>query len=322
MATETTIDAPPTLQQAFADAKAEHSASAEHATAASARTEPETTSATNTPDSAASSATPSGDSDLISDAEYQALASQHPDDPVALRKALQGVFTKKTQALAEQRRAIEPYAEVLEAFEQDPHGTIRALARQHGLTIAEATQAVADATQTSAVDDGVAAFKAALGPDLDFLADRLAPAAKAMAEAVARQLIDERVAPLAEQQDTLLTRAATEQTNAIMQTFTQKRPDWSQHEAKMMEIGSKLQPNGMDEIEYLDTLYLLATKDTAQGDAVKRTVERMVRGAQEAEGQTRRVPESQVTRTTTKPLTFREAYEEAKRDVASGAAVR
>lgn len=313
-ATPSTDTAVPTLQQAFIEAKAEHSAPAERAQPVSDGPESETADPSNE-SQPETSTEPAGDpSDLISDAEYQALVAKHPNDPGRVAKELKAVFTKKTQALAEQRKVLAPYADLIEAYEQDPVTVLRDLASQQGLRFADPEP---QATTQSIVDDAVGAFRQALGPELDFLADKLAPAVQALAESVAGRVVTESVGPLADSQQSLLTRAAHEQTASVMQTFGTKHPDWPQHEAKIVELGSKLHPQGMDELEYLDLLYTLATKDVAAGETAKRAVAKMVRGAAEAEGKTRSVPDSQVSKTTNKPLTFREAYEEAKREHAA-----
>lgn len=55
-------------------------------------------------------------------------------------------YTRKTQELAEQRNQLGYWAQVQQAMQVDPQATIALLARQHGLTIAQATQAVQENT--------------------------------------------------------------------------------------------------------------------------------------------------------------------------------
>ena len=71
--------------------------------------------------------------DLIFDPqEYQRLTADLPDNlkgqAEALRKSLQGAFTKKTQSIAEQRKKIEAY----DAFTQNPVQALEQFARQYG----------------------------------------------------------------------------------------------------------------------------------------------------------------------------------------------
>ena len=53
-------------------------------------------------------------------------------------KQMQADYTKKMQAIAADRHKLEAY----NAFEQNPEGTIRQLAQQYGLSLAEARQVV------------------------------------------------------------------------------------------------------------------------------------------------------------------------------------
>ena len=314
-----------TIQQAFEQAKTEHSAPAERAEPAVASPEsPASPSPDETP--AASPETTTADttdrsSDLISDAELSALQLTHKDDPAALAKALKGRYTQKTQALAEERKAVadlQQHAEFLRAFKTDPEGTLRAEAARRGLQIGapiQETKAVEQAK--SVVDDAVAQFKTALGPDLDFLGDALAPAVKAMAETIAKQTVEHATAPLKSAQDTLLTKAAEEQTTAVMQAFAAKHPDWTQHEPAMMKIAATLKPNGMAESEYLDTLYTLATLDIQKAEAVKVATERITRVAKTAETRTDGTPEKRVDTSSRKVSSIAEAFAEAKAEAAS-----
>jgi hypothetical protein len=57
--------------------------------------------------------------------------SKVPEELKPIYKAMQAAYTKKTQALAEQRKKIEAY----DAFARDPVGTLEQLARQYGYTL-------------------------------------------------------------------------------------------------------------------------------------------------------------------------------------------
>jgi len=319
----------PTLQQAFASARAEHSeppakAPSEHAPPPDTASPGEPT-ADQPPAKPTAPASPSSPTradvdltdltNLISDEEYQALATTHKDDPVALRKALLGVWTKKTQGLSELKKTIEPYADLISDFEEDPEKTLGVLAAQYGKRLTPFEGEPAKPATETVVDTAVAKFRTALGDEYGFLADALAPAVKALAEDVAKGIVSEQVAPLKSAQEGLVSRAAREQTATIMQTFTAKHPTWQQHEAEMMRIGARLQPKGMEELEYLETLFHLATKDRAVSTGVQKVVERMVTDAEQAEGAERPTSESRVKVTSPKRPTFHEAAEAARRGV-------
>ena len=65
-----------------------------------------------------------------------------PEELQGQYKAFQSDYSKKTAALADQKRELEGFSAIRDQFNLDPQGTIRNLAQQHGLSIAEATAAV------------------------------------------------------------------------------------------------------------------------------------------------------------------------------------
>jgi hypothetical protein len=274
-----TSDASP-FQHAFARAKEEHSKTA--ATPASdeqalgddeASTDDEAAAETDTATdeqpaaSATTTTTATADTTLVSDEEFTTLSTKHANDPAALRKALEGVFTKKTQALAEKRKAVErfeSYAPVLEAYESDPLALIRFLAEENGVELVTKDAATKPATGTAtttaetktAVDGILDTFRQQLGPELEYLADGLAPAIKGLVESLTKSTVEEATKPLKAHTDQLLTKAAVEQTETVMKSFGDKRPDWKTHEPAMLALAQKIQPNGMTELEFLDHLYV------------------------------------------------------------------
>lgn len=315
---------PVSIQQAFEQAKAEHSAPQNEPAATEAS--PDATGAATTPDEAKTeppvteAVTPETD-DLISDADLASLKTKHGNDPDALAKELKAVFTKKTQALAEQRKSVEAlseYSDFIADLRKDPSAAIAAAAKQLGLTIApasleaKATETVTKTTEALA-DDAVASFRQALGPDLDFLADKLAPAIQAMAQQIAHATVGQAVEPLKAHQDTLLSKAAEEQKASALASFTEKHPDWKQHEQAITALSAKLQPNGMEPLEYLSTLYALATKDIAAAEAAKKAVARMTKAAAADEGKSTAVSEGKVSLARPANPSLKEAFEAAKR---------
>lgn len=336
-----TSDASP-FQHAFARAKEEHSKAAtatdEQALGdGEASTDDEAAAETDTatdeqPAASATTKTATADTTLVSDEDFTTLSTTHANDPVALRKALEGVFTKKTQALAAQRKAVErfeSYAPVLEAYESDPLALIRFLAEENGVELvtkdstAKPATGTATTTETKTAVDGILdTFRQQLGPELEYLADGLAPAIKGLVESLTKSTVEEATKPLKAHTDQLLTKAAVEQTETVMKSFGDKRPDWKTHEPAMLALAQKIQPNGMTELEFLDHLYVVATrdaweagKDTRIAEEVKKALKKMEKGASTTETRQDSTPESQVRRAPAGPLSWRESYELAKQGV-------
>jgi hypothetical protein len=345
--TDDTSDALPSFQEAFAAAKEEHSKLAaeeatddEHALGTEASTDDEKTDEPPTREAkaaaaSAESAKPEKKTDatgLITDEEFSQLQTKHANDPAKLRGELEAAFTKKTQALAEQRRSTERlsrYVDIIDAYEADPEATVLALAQQHGLSITRPGETTAETTTetgdtTTAVDAVLTEFKEALGPELEYLADGLAPAITKLVDRLTTTSVQKATEPLKKQTEGLLSKAAVEQTDTVMKAFGESHPDWKTHEDAMFELSQKLAPKGMTEIEYLDHLYKLVTADakaaarekdieTQVAERVKKSIARMTKGAEDAETRTDATPERHVRSTPPETPTFQEAFEAAKR---------
>lgn len=318
----TSTDTVPTFQEAFAAAKAEHTAAAAN-DATTPDPEPSTPETTAT-DGEADAAAGDSETSLISDAEYDALAKQHGNDPAKLRRELNKAFTQKTQKLAAERTALEPlkalaeHRELLEALQSDPEGTLKALAEQHGLKFAEPTAEVETAQQAQsaaqpAVDAIVDSFKQKLGPELEYLADSLAPAITELVKTLTQQTVTEATAPLKAAEQARLQQQAVEQTQATMSAFEQAHPDWKQHEPAMLKLAQQLQPNGLSETEYLEQLYRLVTFDTQVAEATKKKIAAVNEAAKKAEPRAQTTADTNVRRTAPKAATFHDAFEAAKR---------
>jgi hypothetical protein len=324
MTTAVATAEPVTVREAFEQAKVEHSANTERALAADGSDATETA----TPPDEAKTEPPASDavtpeiSDLISDEEYATLKATHKDNPDALLKELKGVFTKKTQTLAEERKtvaALTKFAPFLQELDRDAASAIKAAAAQLGLTVSDTrveTKAAETATTTAETmaDDVIAQFRTALGPELDFLADKLAPAIRSLAENVAKSVVGSTVAPLKTAQESLLNKAAQEQRDTVLKSFGEKHPDWKTHEPKMLDIAAKVKPaEGMEPSEYMDILYTLATKDLATAETTKKVVERMTKAAKADEGKSNPLPTAQVAIVRPANPSVRDAFEAAKR---------
>ena len=332
---ETSTSEPlPDFQQAFQAARAEHSDASEQASAEEASTE---TAAADTPPALDSQAEPAPvatatttTTDLISESDLKTLQAKHVKDPAGFVREVNKIFTQKTQALAADRKTFErvqPFVEVIDAYRDDPEATIAALAEEHGLMLvpkgtAETTQATTTEAAQATGDQIVDAFRDKLGPDLAYLADGLAPAIKDLVDTLTKTSVAEATAPLKAQQETLLTKAATEATDGIMKAFGERHPDWTTHEAAMSALAAKIQPNGMTEAAYLDHLYATVTRDAWEqskeqqiAEAVKKAVAKIQKGAESTETRTASTPDTQVTKgpPAGRAATFQEAAAAAMR---------
>lgn len=278
-----------------------------------------------TTDKAAESTSPQVTADanqtesLISEAEYEGLK----DNPEALRKRLNEAFTQKTQALAEQRKELGAWMTIAEAFREDPEAAKAAFLRNLGvdpsvLQTAPAAKEIAQTTQVSAVDEAVAKMKSALEK---FGLEELAPELMAPIRQLAEDAIGQRLKPIEDHTQRLMSESAQREMKIVLDRFTEKRPDWKQHEAQMMKIAQGFKvatdANGkplMDEATYLDTLYVLANQDGMVRSEVQKAINRINQAAQTAE----QVPGSRVTgdkvqSKAPKGAGFREALEAARR---------
>src|SRR5438876_7642673 len=101
-----------------------------------------------------------------SDAELDEIERQFAKDPVKLAEALKSALTKRTEALSE-LQGVEPYLDLIEQFQANPHDVLGKLATQYGYTL-KPEQKTAEAVKP-AVDATLSNFRQALGPDLEFL---------------------------------------------------------------------------------------------------------------------------------------------------------
>lgn len=206
---------------------------------------------------------------LLTDAEYTALETKHKDDPKALRRALEGAFTQKTQKLAADRASLErltPYTDLVDALESTDEGVvaeaIRTLAKEYGVELT--VKGAATATERAEIvedksDELLAEFRKDLGPDLDYLADGLMPAVKKMVERLAGATVTKEVKPLKDRAEKADEREAIAANEQLFTEFSKLEPNWKDHEDKMFELSQKLGPSkGMKPLEYLKALHRLA----------------------------------------------------------------
>lgn len=202
---------------------------------------------------------------LLTDEEYQTLQDKHKDDPAKLRSELQRVFTQKTQGLSAVKRFIKD-------FNADPDRMIREMAQRRGFSLSKPDAKPATNTEMDALKTELTA---AVGAEM---ADKLT----SRFEAAIKRVSESSLEPVRATLDQQAAEAALEQSKLVIEGFTAKHPDWKDHERRMMDIGNKLSPQGMDEGEYLETLYYLATRDKSDAAQTTAVIERMGKGARVA----------------------------------------
>lgn len=243
--------------------------------------------------------------ELIPREKYDELKS----DPDKLHKELVRAANIKFREAAAQRKAIQPYAEFIQALDRDPRKATMALGKQLGLKIdgADADEGVAADKVKNQIETQV---RQALGPEYEDLADRLIPAIQFVADSA----IQSALRPVLSKQEEMVMDSATRSSQAAMDAFAKRNPGWNKHEEAMVALSAKLPPGkGVTEGEYLDMIYALVTRDTNSGDAVRRTVDRMKKSAGESSSRSSTVSGDKVTKRPNKPPTFTEAAEAAIR---------
>lgn len=257
-----------------------------------------------------------GDGDEGDPEDIQLLTPKQIDelkgDPKALMKALNRAATKKFQGLADQRKALEPYADFIQSYQEDPKAAAIALVEGLGLKVEKPkTEAQSEKAVEKLSDQITAKVKAALGPEYEDVADKIALAVQEAANLV----VAEAVKPLKEGQDALISESAERETNDALTAFAKSHPDWKKYDAKMTALSAKFKPGeGVTPQEYLETLYQLASADGKEGDAAKKVAKRMNRSAKKAASNgDRSMSSSTVTKSPGKLPTFAESAAAARR---------
>lgn len=250
---------------------------------------------------------------LLSDAEFKKLEN----DPKALRKAMNRAFTQKAQSLSEERKRIESYQNLIAAYEEDPKGTILQLADQLGLKLSDgqaAAKAAESAKATESHDEMVELLETVYEHDD---AVKLAPIFSKLVEMKTGKLVEEKIKPIEESNHQRLVKEAAETTERELEAFSKGHPLWAKDnelDRKMAKIGSNLLPGpGMTSAEYLDTLYLIATRDVSKAEATKETLKRIEKSATTAEEPGSGVPGAKVSPVPDGPMDLDEAMERAYR---------
>lgn len=246
---------------------------------------------------------------LISDKEFEALKN----DPAQLRKSLQAAFTKKTMALSEEKKRVAEVSKLVDAWESNPESVVTQLAKSLGLDVSKPTTKAEAKEQAKSITDEL---REQLGEDLGFLADKLAPAMEKLIQKGVEQVMTKEIQPLKQSHQEMVQRAAESQTDRLLEAFSAKHSDWKTYEKQMLDLGKKFVPaQGMDDMEYMESLYYLATKDVTEAERAKKLAQRMNQSAQKSESSESGVGGDKLAVSPTKPPSFREAFELAKRGI-------
>lgn len=307
------------LDQAFEAAVAEHSTKEQAGEGGEAvedhgsgDTEAESTQQSQDTDEAQGATDEGAEEQLLTDEEFAKVK----DDPQAMRKAMNRAFTQKTQALAERRKQLDRYQRFIDAYEQDPLETLKQVAEQNGYrfvkpeeesTTEQPAKTTGDIEQAG--DDAVDILREALGPELEGLADRLAPAIKQLVSNAANSVVEQRVKPLEERSAQSEAAEAKRQYDAALDRLDGRHKGWTKYKDKMVELDKKLTPQkGTTLDEYLDMLYHLASRDAQTGTKTKQIVKKINEAAQKSDDPGSGVPTSKVSSLPEDP-TLEEAFE-------------
>jgi hypothetical protein len=235
-------------------------------------------------------------------------------------KKMQKVYTQKTQKLAAERKKLEQWNDVIEAYEQDPKAVLRTLAKQNDLKLAEeaATEQKTSAVAAEKADGMQVKLRTLLGEENQALADGLAQIFREELQAASKQVVASELEPIKNRQQALEMEAVQKSTVADLEGLTSRHPDWKEYEPKMMEIANKWTPAAnanMDTAEYLDTLYRLASLDADEATQTKKVIDRLNKSAKAAEPAKEAVNSQITTPARPKKPTIQEAYDAAKKGI-------
>ena len=231
------------------------------------------------------------------------------DDPKALRKALNKAWTEKTQRLSTERKALEPYRVLIDALESDPRDAVTRLAEQFGLKVEGRTERQVEQQVDNLADQITAAVKAQLGDEYGELADRIG----AGIHDALKLAVPELTKGIGAEVEEVRTSAAQREADRELEVFAGKHPEWKKHEEQMMKVMARMPPSqGVDPQEYLEDIWLIATKKVAVGTEVKKVVEKMTKSASKPKP-VDSTSDRNVARGPIRPPTFREAAAAALR---------
>jgi len=252
--------------------------------------------------------TPEEAVELLGKDQYDTLKG----DPEKLIKELNKAATKKFQALSAERKQLEPYKAFIAAVEEDPVAAVTAVAKRLGIKLADDGNGNGSTEKIvkSLGDQITEAIRASMGPEYDDLSDRMA----AGVHEALKLAIPELTKDTREQVGRVIDDSSARESQLILETFGKSHPDWKKYDEQMTALSKKYPPGeGVTEMEYLETLYHLATRDGKNGDGVKKAITKMTTSAKKANSDGTSVSGDIVSMKPGKPPTFAEAAAAARR---------
>lgn len=243
----------------------------------------------------------------------------------AREKAIQRAFTKKTTAIAQERKQFERARMLWDSYNEDPEGTVKLLAQQAGIKLSEpdakttpAEPAKAD-TQPDPVLRLESDLRASLGSDLEFLADKFTPVFSYM-----RQMQSQLQSTASEMQSTKQAvvgqqiQESNRRAGELINTFKTSHKDFDQVYPEMLKTMKRLTPaEDMSPEEYMESIYCLATRGKQKVLAKKEAVAELRKAAENAEPREKSASSSEVIAGKPGRLKdLKECFEEAERELA------
>ena len=220
-------------------------------------------------------------------------------------KQMNGDYTRKTQALAKERKDIEnrvkeldEWQSVIEGLKKNTDETIEQLAKHRGLTISRNTeQATSEETPEELKP---------LESYLEARDKRLESRIRAEYEPVKAKVAE------------METNHAAAETKATVEAFTSKYPGWEKYESAMMDVGKKFVPTAgaMTDFEYMEHLYTIARSKDSEAEKTKKVISKINNAAKSVEpNRSSGVSSEQVEHVLPPPEKrgIRESYAAAKR---------
>jgi len=264
--TPTTEAQPKTIREHYAAAKAAQSIDQDSPTAGDDTKDSEqpTQETEKTADESLETVESSEDT-LLTDEEVSKLKGKELD----LYKKAQANFTRKNQAIAEERRQMEQWQPTIKALQSNPEAVYEELGRRLGKTATAKTDTKSETTETKDIP-----------PELEFL--------RPLFEAREKQLearIRAELAPVKETMDTMVSEAIAAETKSTIAQFEAKHPGWQKYEKQMLEIGSRMQPvaGQMNDFEYMEQLYTLARSRSDEAEKTKEVIAKIDRAVSRSE---------------------------------------
>lgn len=213
-----------------------------------------------------------------------------PDELQPAYKQMQKAFVKKTQAIAQDRNRIEAY----KAFEADPHGTIKRVAAQLGYQLTqggqqpEASSSGLENWQPQSWQEVIEKVKEAVSGDQSTQLEPLVGEVKQLRRAQIEKMLDDEI------------------------------PEWRQYED---EMSSLLQSHPTLVNEPMKLARLAIPDEVQQSKAMQQAMKRLQTKAASAQTSAGSTTRKEPSNRPKGKLTFQQAVEEAKRQIAAGGGV-